>query len=191
MDPLLKTRVELETLHELLDEIDYYAILQIPPDAPQQDVDPAFKAVSRRLHPDRLARLPDEDLKARANDIFRLANEAYRALKDPDTRARYDLDRAEGRLRLTAEGRNEAAKDASSQGSLEAAAKTPQGEKYWKMALKCWTEGDFKGAVMHIRFACQYEPGNATFKEWLEKATAASDEAASKKDLNPYKLRIV
>ena len=191
MDPLLKTRVELETLHELLEELDYYAILQISPDAPPQEVEPAFKAVSRRLHPDRLARMPDEDLKAKANDIFRLANEAFRALKDPDARARYDQERAAGRLRLSAEGRTEAAKDTSSQGSIESAAKTPQGEKYWKMALKCWGEGDFRGAVMQIRFACQFEPDNTTFKEWLEKATKASDEAAAKKDANPYKLRIV
>jgi hypothetical protein len=44
---------------------------------------------------------------------------------------------------------------------------------------------------MQIRFACQFEPENAVFKEWLEKAAKASDEAAAKKDANPYKLRIV
>ena len=191
MDTMLKTRVEIETLHELLEELDYYAILQIAADAPQQAVEPAFKAVSRRLHPDRLARLPDDDLKARANDVFRLANEAFRALKDPDTRARYDQERAAGRLRLSADGRSEAAKEAASQSSLEAAAKTPQGEKYWKMALKCWADGDFRGAVMQIKFAVQMEPGNPVFREWLEKATAAQDQAAAKKDHNPFKLRIV
>lgn len=191
MDTTLKTRVEIETLHELLPELDYYAILQIAADAPQQEIDPAFKSVSRRLHPDRLARLPDEDVRAKANDIFRLANEAYRNLKDPDTRARYDQERAAGHLRLSADGRTEAAKEATSQASLEAAAKTPQGEKYWKMAMKCWNDGDFRGAVMQIKFAVQMEPGNTVFREWLRKASDAQEQAAAKKDHNPFKLRIV
>ncbi len=91
MDPMIKTRVELETLHELIDELDYYKILLLDRDAPQAEVDPAFRTVSRKLHPDRLARLNDEELKAKANDIFRLANEAYRNLKDPDIRSRYDM----------------------------------------------------------------------------------------------------
>ena len=74
MDPMIKTRVEIETLHELLEELDYYKILLLERDVPQADVDPAFRTVSRKLHPDRLARIDDEDLKSKANDIFRLAN---------------------------------------------------------------------------------------------------------------------
>jgi curved DNA-binding protein CbpA len=191
MDPMIKTRVEIETLHELLDEISYYKILLLDQDAPQAEVDPAFRTVSRRLHPDRLARLNDEDLKAKANDIFRLANEAYRNLKDPDVRARYDMGLAEGNLRMSADGRSKADKEAAAKDNPELAAKTPQGEKYFKMALKCWADGDFHGAVMQIRFAIQFEPGNAIFEEWLEKANNAQEQAAAKKDLNPYKLRIV
>ena len=48
MDPLLKTRVEMETLHDLLPEIDYYGILGLPTEAPQTDVDPAFLANVQR-----------------------------------------------------------------------------------------------------------------------------------------------
>jgi len=191
MDPMIKTRVEIETLHELIDELDYYKILLLDRDAPQVDVDPAFRTVSRKLHPDRLARLNDDELKAKANDIFRLANEAYRNLKDPDIRSRYDVGLAEGNLRLSADGRSKADKDAAAKNNPELAAKTPQGEKYFKMALKCWGDGDFRGAVMQIRFAIQFEPGNKVFEEWLEKAESARDGAAAKKDLNPYKLRIV
>ena len=191
MDPMIKTRVEIETLHELLDELDYYKILLLDQDSSQADVDPAFRAVTRTHHPDRLARLNDEDLKAKANNIFRLANEAYRNLKNPDTRARYDLGLAEGDLRLSADGRSKAAKEAAAKDNPELAAKTPQGEKYFKMALKCWGDGDFRGAVMQIRFAIQFEPGNQVFTDWLSKAEEAMEQAAAKKDINPYKLRIV
>ena len=191
MDPFLKTRVEIETLHELLDELDYYAIMLLKPESPQSDVDPAFREVSRKMHPDRLARLDDAALKAKANDIYRLANEAYRCLKDPDQRGGYDLERAKGALRMSADGRSDAARDAAAQANPEAAAKTQAGEKYWKMALKCWRDGDPKGCVLQIRFAIQFEPDNAVFKEWLDKALAAQEEEDESKEKNPYKLRIV
>jgi curved DNA-binding protein CbpA len=191
MDPMIKTRVEIETLHELLDEIDYYKILLLERDAAQAEVDPAFRQVTRRLHPDRLARLNDEALKEKANDIFRLANEAFRHLKDPDTRARYDMGLADGNLRMSADGRSKARKEADAKNNPELEAKTPQGEKYFKMALKCWGDGDFRGAVMQLRFAIQFEPGNEIFTEWLQKAEEAQENASAKKDLNPYKLRIV
>ena len=191
MDPMIKTRVEIETIHELLDELDYYKILLLDRDSAQAEVDPAFRAVSRKLHPDRLGRIDDEDLKAKANDIFLLANEAYRNLKDPDVRARYDMDLAEGSLRMSADGRSKADQDAAAKNNPELAAKTPQGEKYFKMALKCWGDGDFRGAVMQIRFAIQFEPGNEVLVEWQQKAEEALQTAAAKKDQNPYKLRIV
>jgi DnaJ-class molecular chaperone len=191
MDPMIKTRVEIETLHELLDELDYYKILLLDRDAAQAEVDPSFRQVTRKMHPDRLARLNDEALKEKANDIFRLANEAYRHLKDPDTRARYDLGLADGNLRMSADGRSKARQEADAKSNPELAAKTPQGEKYFKMALKCWNDGDFRGAVMQLRFAIQFESGNEIFEEWLAKAEEAQENAAAKKDANPYKLRIV
>lgn len=191
MDPMLKTRVEIETLHELLDELDYYKILQVEQAAPQADVDPAFRAVTRKLHPDRLARMQDDELKQKANDIFRLANEAYRNLKDPDARARYDLGLAEGNLRMDADGRSKAAKEAKSKEDPTQAAKTEQGEKYIKMAMKCWNDGNFAGALLQINFALQFESDNEVFQQWREKAQEAKEKAGEKKDLNPYKLRIV
>ncbi len=191
MDPMLRTRVEIDTLHGLLDELDYYKILELGQDAPQADVDPAFRTVTRKMHPDRLARLTDEDLKGKANDIFRLANEAYRNLKDPDARAKYDIGLARGNLRMSADGRTKAAKEAADKDNPEVVANTPQGEKYFGMALKCWGDGDFPGAVMQIRFAIQFEPSNEVFEQWLEKALSAEEVAAAKKDNNPYKLRIV
>ena len=98
---------------------------------------------------------------------------------------------AEGNLRMSGDGRSKADKEAAAKNNPELAATTPQGEKYFKMALKCWGDGDFRGSVMQMRFAMQFEPGNAVFVEWLSKAEEALESAAAKKDQNPYKLRIV
>jgi curved DNA-binding protein CbpA len=188
MDAFLRTRVEIETLHELLPELDYYRILCIAPDTPQRDVETAFRAVVRALHPDRFARVGDDAFRSKVNDIFRFANEAWRTLKDPDARARYDAERASGAHRVSAGALAAAAQDAAAQMSLEHAARTPEGEKRWRMALKCWEDKDFRGCRIQIHFALQAEPGNQVFQEWLQKATQAANEDTRLNE-NPYRIR--
>ena len=58
------------------------------------------------------------------------------------------------------------------------------------MALQCWNEEDFNGAVMQMNFALSFEPGNDTFKEWLGKAKTALDEKKRGKQGNAYKIRL-
>lgn len=190
MDPYLKTRVQVETLHELLPELDYYRILRIPTDAPASEVDSAFQRESRWLHPDRYTRIGDKELTSRVTDIYRLLSEARRTLRDPDARARYDSEIVNGSKRISSESLSEAAQDAAAQVSPEYAARTPKGEKYWKMALKCWEDKDFKGAHMQIGFALTFEPDNEVFKEWLARSKSAMVDASKDKG-HTYKLRIM
>lgn len=190
MDPFLKTRTEIDTLHELLPELDYYQILGIEPATSQSQIDPAFRRESRRLHPDRFARLNDNRVKEQVNEIYRLVNEAYRTLRDPDARARYDSLVARGEKRMTAAARAGAVQEAATKDNPEHAANTPKGDKYWKMALKAWEDEDFKACVMQIQFALTFEPDNAVFKEWLEKSQKALQESDDDRS-HSYKLRIV
>lgn len=190
MDPRLRPRVEIETLHELLAELDCYQLLGIAPDCAQQDVDAAFRAESRRLHPDRHAAGATPEFKAKANDVFKAVNDAYRTLRDPDARARYDAERRQGALRLDEAARKAAEADAAAKNDPTKAARTPRGEKYWKMALQCFNDGDFNGAVMQINFALSFEPDNATFKEWLEKAKLENEAKKKGKTGNAYKIRL-
>ena len=189
MDAFLRTRVEIETLHGLLPELDYYRILRIPPDTPQKEIEAAYRAVARALHPDRFARVGDAAFRARVNDIFRFVNEAWRTLKDPDTRAQYDAERADGASRISAQAQAAAAQAAAAAVSVEHAARTPDGEKRWKMALKCWEDRDFRGCRIQVHFALQAEPDNPVFQEWLGKAARAADEEA-RSDPNPFKVTL-
>jgi curved DNA-binding protein CbpA len=190
MDPRTRMRVEIETLHELLPEVDYYRLLQVEQDGSGSDIDRAFRGESRRLHPDRCAALGDGELSGKANDVYRRLNEAYRALKDPELRARYDEELRAGARRASDTARADADRDRSQAQGPEAAATNPKSEKYWAMALRDWHQGNFKGCTMNIQFALSFEPENAVFKEWLEKARLAAEEK-SKENFNPYKLRIV
>ena len=63
MDQHLPQTVEIETLKELLDELDYYTVLQVDPLAPMDVIERAYRAEARRLHPDRFSRHPDREIK--------------------------------------------------------------------------------------------------------------------------------
>jgi curved DNA-binding protein CbpA len=190
MDPRLRPRIEIETLHELLPELDCYQLLGLKPDAPQTDVDAAFRQESRRLHPDRHAAGATPEFRTKSNEVFKAVNDAYRTLRDPDARARYDAERRQGALRMNEEARKAAEAEAAARNDPAKAARTPKGERYWRMALQCWNDEDFNGAVIQINFALSFEPNNETFKEWLAKAKTANDEKKRGKLMNSYKIRL-
>ena len=190
MDAKKRMRIEIDTLHELLSEVDYYQILLVDRDCPPAGIAEAFRQESRRLHPDRMNTFQDDRVKTRANDIYRVLNEAYRCLKDPEQRNQYDQLLEEGIIRMTDEAK-EGAKAEKRGNDPSQAASHPKAEKYWKMALTDWENKSYKACVFNIKFALTFEPDNATFKEWLEKADAAHKEADAKKEKNPYKLRLM
>ncbi len=181
-----RQRIEIETLYELLERLDYYQLLLIPRDAAQADIEPAYRGASRAYHPDRCARLGDTALTRKANNIYRLISEAHKILQDPDKRSLYDQELSEGNLRLSEEGRKEGGSD-----DPALAAKTEKGAKYWQLALQQWRDGDYQGCVMNIQFALTFEKGNETFEEYLDKAKRKAQEQSSEKKKNPYKLRLV
>lgn len=191
MDPRLRLRFEIETLHELLRELDYYQLLQVKMGCPQADIDAAFRAEGRRLHPDRVAAGAPPEFRAQANTVFKAVNDAYRVLRDPDARSHYDNELRAGRLRMDEEARKAAEAEAAAKNDPTKAARTEKGGKFWKLALQNFNDKDYNGAAMNIQFALSFEPDNEVFKEWLATAKAAKDgkktETSTK---NAYKIRI-
>lgn len=191
MDPRLRTRVEIETIHELLPELDYYQLLGVAGECPQNDIDAAFRNETRRLHPDRAAAGATVEFKNQANTVFKAVNDAYRVLRDPDARSRYDAERKAGERRMSEDARKQAEADTAARTDPARAARTEKGGKYWKMALQNWNDQDFNGCVMNISFAITFEPDNAMFKEYLDKAKAMHEEKKKEKKIaNAYKIRI-
>ncbi len=64
--------------------IDYYKILGVSRNIPQEDVKAAYKRRAKQFHPD----LHPDDPKAKAK--FQALTEAYEVIGDPDKRAKYD-----------------------------------------------------------------------------------------------------
>lgn len=190
MDLKVQLSIEVSTLHEILDELDYYRLLQLDPDCVQGDIEAAVSTACRNQHPDRVKAIGDADISSKASEIFQRVKEAGENLSDPDKRAQYDDIVKTGILRMTDEALAIAEKERLKSESPEHAASHPKAEKYWHMALKDWDDKNFKGCVMNIQFALTFEPENAIMKEWLDKAKGASSKKSSETK-NPYKLRIV
>ena len=63
---------------------DYYKILGVPRGASEAEIRKAYRSLARQNHPD----VNPDNREAEAQ--FKLINEAYQVLSDPDSRAKYD-----------------------------------------------------------------------------------------------------
>ncbi|MEA2560160.1 MAG: curved DNA-binding protein [Acidobacteriota bacterium] len=66
-----------------MDYKDYYAILGVKKDAPEDEIQKAYRKLARKFHPD-VNKAPEAEAK------FKEIGEAYEVLKDPDKRQKYD-----------------------------------------------------------------------------------------------------
>jgi DnaJ homolog subfamily C member 11 len=169
----LRTRVEVETLHELLPDLDYYRLLLLTPDATAEAINVAFRAQTRALHPDRFFALSEADLKVKCQEIFKRVNEAWRTLKDPALRTAYDRDRKKkGDVRMSTSRREEAERAKRSAQDVGEVARTAQGRKHWQLALHDFAAKNLKGAVLNAEIALKYEPDNRAIAKWVIKVRA-------------------
>lgn len=79
----------------------HYEALEVPPDAPSDDIRHAFRQAIARYHPDKVQHLGREFQQLAAERSAELT-EAYRTLMDPEKRAEYDRQLALERDRLQA-----------------------------------------------------------------------------------------
>ena len=80
---------EVRALSGLIDELDYYQLLEIPGDAPSSVVKRAYYQATRRLHPDHNRHLGGDDRVA-LERIARRVAEAYQVLRHAGRRKAYD-----------------------------------------------------------------------------------------------------
>src|SRR5512134_2228487 len=97
MDDDLRARIA--SLRAALDDLDYYEILDVDPDAGHDDVRDAFYRFASDLHPDQYSS-ESEEVRERVLAIFKRANEAYGVLSNPQKRRRYDEGLGRGEKRL-------------------------------------------------------------------------------------------
>jgi len=161
-------RIEVETLAEALDHLDYFAVLKVPQTATPAEIKSAYHRESRVYHPDRFAAVPDERFRGLVGRIYRRINEAYTVLRDDARRNKYlaDVsgpDRA-AKLRFTEVDEAEV-REAQKRKVEEQMGQTPNGRKFFTAALSDIQAGRWEAAERNLRMALMYEPQNPRFLE--------------------------
>jgi curved DNA-binding protein CbpA len=163
---------EILALAKILDELDYYQVLHIRPDASASDVRKAFHASSRAFHPDANRHL-DALHREAIGQISKRVTEAYTVLRDAKRRRAYDESLREGQRRMQIA---EAEAKAEQQATAELEGTTPNGRRYWTLARTDLARGDLAAALRNLRTALTFEPGNPQFKAKMAELKKQLDE---------------
>ncbi len=70
---------------------DYYELLGVPKDAPEEKIRTAYRQMARRYHPDRFANRIPQELHERVEQAYQKIIDAYTTLKNPEKRNEYDI----------------------------------------------------------------------------------------------------
>jgi len=133
---------EIDEIYRIYNRLGYYGILNVKPDATDNEIKRAFYRAAKRFHPDRHFMSHDESIKEKLNAIFSYINEAYEVLSNPEKRAEYNkkaLHRSYGTHR-----------DASPQGLYE-------------KARACFNTHDYEMAEYYIKQAIYYDKGRGFY----------------------------
>ncbi len=160
-----------------LDDLDYFQLLEVTPDANQRQIRDAYHRFSRAIHPDRFRRFPDENLRARAGKLFRRITEAYYVLRDDARRAQYsaDIAGAQRASKLRYSDESESQKQAAKRRAvLEQTGSTPRGRECFQLAQRELAAGNRANAIRQLKMALMFEPQNERFKEALSEVETAA-----------------
>lgn len=160
---------EIKALARILDDLDYYQLLHLPPDASERQVKAAFHSTSRAFHPDG-HRAVDTDLRQAVETIAKRVTEAYSVLRDARRRRAYDrhLEQGRGVRMQLAEARAEAERHRVETRE----GRTREGRQYFTLAQADLRREDFEGAARNLQTALTFEPDNAVFRQALADARA-------------------
>jgi curved DNA-binding protein CbpA len=155
-------------MSDRLDLLDYYTLLGLALDASPDDIKAAFRRFARKYHPDLFAGAPAEKL-ARASQIYRRGSEAYQILTDPVSRRAYDRVLRLGKLRLSADEREQAEVREKGDGDERKTAqiKSPQALAFYNRAAEAARAGKWRDAWKAMKTALDHEPENPVLRSRL------------------------
>ena len=187
MDQTAQKKIEIQTVHDIIDDLNYYEILMLSSESTSSEIAKAYKKFFKQFHPDRNNNLGLND---QLTYIFTAINESYNVLKAQHSRIAYDALLSEGGLRIEDTQLRVSASGARSNDPLHAAT-NDNSKKYWQLALSDIERNNYSSAVLNIKFALQFESDEDAielFKKELEKAEADASKAP-KSSHNAYKIR--
>ena len=158
----------------VIDELTYYTLLGVLPDATPDTLKQAFHNFAQDFHPDAHAARTREQRESLAR-IFKRGNEAYRVLSDPALRARYDEIMSDGQPHAVASKRSWApppTRDSTLPRRLEDQIRSPSARPFARRAEELVKAGDIKQAKLQLTLARHYDPNNDALENYIREIEA-------------------
>lgn len=149
-----------------LEQLDYYTLLQVPEDAPADQIRQAFHRFAAKYHPDRFTGGgADQATVERAAQIYRRGAEAYKVLTDPRRRKLYDAGLKEGRLRFDPNAAPPPEPVSIHKWPIQV--KSPLARPFALKAEQLYKAGDYGNAKTNLKLALQKDRGNPQIEALL------------------------
>ena len=175
---------EVDSLAALLDQLDYFQLLKLEPNASLAQIKDAFHRESRLYHPDRYNALPDSPLKSNVGKVYKRVTEAYVTLRDDVKRQKYlsdingpDRDR---KLRFTEADAAEAQAQIK-KAQADQFGTTLKGRQLYQQAMRDIEAAKLDAALRNLKMAVTFEPSTQLFKDKLTEVEATLRAAAKGK----------
>lgn len=167
-DPVFE--IETQALAEIIDQLDYFAILKIEQTSTVQEIKEGYFRESRLYHPDKFFGAEDGDTKRAVSKIYKRINEAWVCLRDDRKREKY-LGDVNGPDRDKKLRYNEASEEELKKSRDAEMGVTPQGRKVFQAGLQDLEAGRYAQAAQNFKMALMYEAQNVLFKQKFDEAS--------------------
>jgi len=193
-------------LIDVLDQVDYFQLLGVKPEASPKEIKQAYYHLSKIFHPDRYFRQVETEFRKKLQVIFKKINTAYQVLTNPESKQAYLAQISEKgveaaveelkievvkkvytgpkwRLGLKAEDKQKAREeklkkivDSIKQTAL--GSQFQKAERIYQMALEEINKRNFKSARTNLKLAMQIDPaGSRKYQAELERIEQMENES--------------
>ena len=149
-----------------MDSYDYYAFFGLPQNATLMDIKKKYIAMARKYHPDKFRNIP-ADIREKAYEITKRANEAYSVLMNPSRKVIYDKMLKENPDTKRFDFRIKVAYNETPEDTIQ----NNQARRFAILAVKAIESGDYKSALTQLKMAASMEKNNAYIDRLINEVT--------------------
>lgn len=157
---------EISYFSENMDSYDYYKFFGLPQNASLADIKKKYIAMARKYHPDKFRNIP-ADIREKAYDITKRANEAYSVLMNPSRKVIYDKMLKENPDAKRFDFRIKVAYNETPEDTIQ----NNQARRFAILATKAIEIGDYKSALTQLKMAASMEKNNSYIDRLIEEVT--------------------
>src|SRR5262249_55073450 len=142
----------------------YYDLLKIKASASADEIRNAFHRLAREAHPDNFVTASADELQKMAEN-YRKVTEAYRVLRDPNTRRAYDDTFKSGAGTGSVSTHGQSLSTGLRRSSIARLA-----IPYYTQAQQAIKAGNWKQALLHLQLASRHDPKNEDIAKLMQTA---------------------